>query len=470
MASAALASLASMRTTKRAVAGTAAGASRRCEPVHSSVTIGPALSAGRAGLAFFKKLRINRLMKAFEATNFYFDQAAALLDLTSNMRTLLITPDRELRVEVAIEMDSGQIGNFIGYRVQHDNARGPYKGGLRYHQHVDDDEARSLASLMTWKTAIVDLPFGGGKGGVNCDPNKLSRNELERLTRRFVDQIHDFIGPDKDIPAPDVGTDAQVMAWIMSEYSKYHGFRPACVTGKPVEYHGSAGREAATGYGVAIVTREMLKKLGRPVAGTTVAIQGYGNVGSFSARLLHEQGAKIVGVSDAYGAILNPEGIDIPALDRHVAVSRKVTGFKGGEASTNEQLLIMPVDVLIPAALGGVFDASMARAVQAKLIVEAANGPTWPEADEVFKARGIPVVPDILANAGGVIVSYFEWVQNQQHFRWILDQVRREEESRLVESFDRVYELANRKATSMRTAAFMLAISRVGRARVLGGI
>jgi glutamate dehydrogenase (NAD(P)+) len=409
-------------------------------------------------------------MQAFEATNHYFDQAAKLLDLTGNMRTMMITADRELRVEVAIEMDSGQIGNFIGYRVQHDNARGPYKGGLRYHPHVDEDEARALASLMTWKTAVVDLPFGGGKGGMNCDPNKLSRGELERLTRKFVQQVHDFIGPDKDIPAPDVGTDAQVMAWIMNEYSKYHGFHPACVTGKPVEFHGSAGREAATGYGVAIVTREMLSQLDLPVKGTSVAIQGYGNVGSFTAKFLHDLGAVIVGVSDAYGAIINRDGINIPELERHVGVNRKVVGFKGGDSGTNEQLLTTPVDVLIPAALGGVFDASLAKSVQAKLIVEAANGPTWPDADAVFHERGIPVVPDILANAGGVIVSYFEWVQNLQHFRWPLEQVRREQETRLVESFTKVYDLARRKGVSMRTAAFMLAINRVGRARVLGGI
>src|SRR5579864_445544 len=406
-------------------------------------------------------------MQAFEATNIYFDQAAALLELTDNMRTLMITPDRELRVEVAVEMDSGQIGNFIGYRVQHDNARGPFKGGLRYHPHVDEDEARALASLMTWKTAVVDLPFGGGKGGINCDPNKLSRNELERITRKFVQQIHDFIGPDKDIPAPDVGTDAQVMAWIMNEYCKFHGFHPACVTGKPVEFHGSAGREAATGYGIFIIVREMLKTTGRAVTGATVAIQGYGNVGSHTARFLHQQGGKIVAVSDAYGAVSRAEGIDIPALDKHVGGNKKVAGFKGGDAITNEQLLIMPVDVLIPAALGGVFDAAMAKAVQARLIVEAANHPTWPEADDVFRAREIPVVPDILANAGGVIVSYFEWVQNLQHFRWSLEQVRREEESRLVESFAKVHELAQRKTISLRTAAFMLAISRVGRARVL---
>src|SRR3954452_10533702 len=409
-------------------------------------------------------------MQAFEATNFYFDQAAALMDLTDNMRTLMITPDRELRVEITIEMDSGRIGNFIGYRVQHDNARGPFKGGLRYHPHVDQDEARALASLMTWKTAVVDIPFGGGKGGINCDPGKLSRGELERLTRRFVQQIHDFIGPGKDIPAPDVGTDAQVMAWIMNEYPKFHGFHPACVTGKPVEFHGSAGREAATGYGVALMAREILRTQDRPIARTTFAIQGYGNVGGHTARFLHQQGGKVLAVSDAYGAVTNPEGIDIAALDRHVAANRKIVGFKGGDPSTNEQLLTMPVDVLIPAALGGVFDATMARAVGAKAIIEAANGPTWPEADEVFRARGIPVIPDILANAGGVIVSYFEWVQNLQHFRWPLEQIQREEENRLVESFAKVYDLARRKGLTLRTAAFMLAISRVGRARVLGGI
>ncbi len=409
-------------------------------------------------------------MQAFEATNHYFDQAAARMDLTGNMRTMMVTPDRELRVEVAIEMDSGQIGNFIGYRVQHDNARGPFKGGLRYHPHVDVDEARSLASLMTWKTAVVDLPYGGAKGGMNCDPSKLSRSELERLTRKFVQQIHDFIGPDKDIPAPDVGTDAQVMAWIMNEYAKYHGFHPACVTGKPVEYHGSAGREAATGYGVSIITRETLKILGRLVAGTTFAIQGYGNVGSYTARFLAAQGGKILAVSDAFGAVSNPDGLDIAALDAHVAAARKVVGFQGGDAGSNEQLLTMPVDVLIPAALGGVFDAAMAKEVQAKLIVEAANGPTWPEADEVFSSKGIVVVPDILANAGGVIVSYFEWVQNLQHFRWPLEQIQREQETRMVDSFTKVYEMSQRKGVSMRTAAFMLAIGRVGRARALGGI
>ncbi len=409
-------------------------------------------------------------MQAFEATSLYFDQAAKLLDLSDNIRTLLITPDREVRVEVVIELDSGQIGNFIGYRVQHDDARGPYKGGLRYHPLVDQDEARSLASLMTWKTALVDLPYGGAKGGINCDPTKLSRGELERLTRRFIEKIHDMIGPVKDIPAPDMGTDAQVMAWIMNEYGKFEGFNPACVTGKPVEFHGSEGREAATGYGVAIITREILTRLGKSVAGSTFAIQGYGNVGSHTARFLWRQGAKIVAVSDAYGAVTNSSGLDIAELDRHVALARKVVGFKGGEAATNDQLLMLPVDVLIPAALGGVFDRAMAQSVQARMIIEAANSPTWPEADEVFNARGIPVVPDILANAGGVIVSYFEWVQNLQHFRWPLEQIQREEEKRLVEAFHDMYDLAQSQRISLRTAAFLRAITRVSRAHALGGI
>jgi glutamate dehydrogenase (NAD(P)+) len=409
-------------------------------------------------------------MQAFEATNYYFEQAANCLDLSENVRTLMVTPDREVRVEVVIELDSGKIGNFIGYRVQHDNARGPFKGGLRYHPTVDEDEARSLASLMTWKTALVDLPFGGAKGGINCDPTKLSRGELERLTRKFIEKIHDMIGPHKDIPAPDMGTDAQVMAWIMNEYSKYEGFHPACVTGKPVEFHGSAGREAATGFGVAIITREMLARLKRTISGTTFAIQGYGNVGSHSARCLAQMGGKIIAVSDAYGAVVNPEGLDIAELDKHVGLSHKIVGFKGGDATSNEQLLTMPVDVLIPAALGGVIDAELAKAVGAKLVVEAANSPTWPEADHVFNARGIPVVPDVLANAGGVIVSYFEWVQNLQHFRWPLDQIQREEEHKLVEAFREVYDLAQRKGATLRTAAFMKAISRVGRARILGGM
>jgi len=406
----------------------------------------------------------------FEATNLYFNQAAAILDLTENMRTLLSTPQRELRVEVVIETDSGEIGNFLGYRVQHENARGPYKGGLRFHPTVDEDEARSLASLMTWKTAVVDIPFGGGKGGVNCDSRTLSRRELEELTRRFVQQIHDFIGPDKDIPAPDFGTDSQVMAWIMSEYDKFHGHCPAVVTGKPVELHGSAGREDATGHGVAVIVREFMKRMwNRPIQGATFAIQGFGNVGSHTARELYNLGGRIVGVSDAHGAVINRDGLDIPALQRHMASHRKVVGFPDGEPGTNDDVLFMDVDVLIPAALGGVFDEERAHEVRAKAIVEAANSPTWPDADQVFQAREIPVIPDILANAGGVIVSYFEWVQNLQHFRWNLGQIREEQDRRHVESFAAVFDLARSSGISMRTAAFVVGIQRVGRAKVLAG-
>jgi glutamate dehydrogenase (NAD(P)+) len=409
-------------------------------------------------------------MQAFEATNLYFDKAASLLDLTDNMRILLATCERELRVELAIELDNGQIGNFIGYRIQHDNARGPYKGGLRFHPHVDQDEARSLASLMTWKTAVVDLPYGGAKGGINCDPAQLSKPELERLTRKFVQQIHDFIGPDKDIPAPDVGTDAQVMAWLMNEYCKYHGFHPAVVTGKPVDFHGSPGREDATGFGVYLVVREMLKTMNRGIKGTTFSIQGFGNVGRHTARFLHRDGAKIIAISDVHGSVINPAGIDLPALERHFEQARKLVGFPQAESGTNQDLLLLPVDVMIPAALGGVFDANLASQVQTRLIVEAANGPVWPDADQVFQDRGIPIIPDILANAGGVIVSYFEWVQNLQHFRWPLEQIRREEETRIVNSFHKVYDFAQNKNVSMRTAAFMIAINRVGLAHVLGGI
>ncbi len=409
-------------------------------------------------------------MQSFEATTHYFHQAAEILGLTQNMRTLMITPDRRLEVEVAVELDSGEIGNFVGYRVQHDAARGPFKGGLRFHPHVDLDEATSLASLMTWKTAVVNLPYGGGKGGVNCDPRSLSRGELERLTRKLVQQIHDLIGPHKDIPAPDVGTDAQVMAWILNEYCKFHGFSPACVTGKPVELHGTDGREEATGYGVAVLTRHACQLLERPLTNSTVAIQGFGNVGSFAALFLQDFGCKVVAVSDARGAVYNPEGLDIPRLSKHVQLEKSVVGFKYAEPYDQDALLAMPVDILIPAALGGVFDTERAEAVEAKMIVEAANSPTWPEADEVFQRRGIFVLPDIVANAGGVTVSYFEWVQNLQNFSWPLKQIRAEEERRLIAGFDAAHKLVQTHQCSFRTACFVLGISRVGRARILGGI
>ena len=409
-------------------------------------------------------------MNAVEAARKYFNQAADHMGLSQNMRKLLLTPKREAKVQIAMEMDNGEIGTYIGYRVQHDDARGPMKGGLRYHPEVDADEVVTLAQLMTWKTAVVNIPYGGAKGGIAVDPATLSRGELERITRRFIDNIHDMIGPDKDIPAPDMGTNAQVMAWAVNQYEKFHGFSPACITGKPLELHGSEGREEATGRGVVIVTEAVLKKLQKTLAGSTVALQGFGNVGSFAARILHESGARILGITDVAGGVWNPEGLDIPALLRWSADHKGVTGFPGSDTITNDALLRADVDLLVPAALGGVITEEVARDVRAKVIIEAANNPTRAEADEIFHNRNVVVVPDILANAGGVTVSYFEWVQNRQHFNWDLARVRKELDRVMVDSFERVWNLAQEKHVPLRTAAYIIGIGRVGRATVLGGI
>lgn len=409
-------------------------------------------------------------MSQYETTVRYFDRAAALMGLSKNMQTLLLTPERELKVQVALERDNGEIATYIGYRVQHDNARGPMKGGLRFHQEVDADEVRALATLMTWKTAVVNIPYGGAKGGIAIDTHQLSQGELERITRRFVDATHDIIGPDSDIPAPDMGTNAQVMAWFMNQYQKYHGFNPACVTGKPLELHGSEGREEATGRGVATLTAAFLQRLKHDVEGATIALQGFGNVGTYTAQFLHAKGAKIVAVSDQYGGVTNREGIDVPALLQFARERESVKGFPGGAPISNDELLTLPVDVLIPAALGGVLTKHNARDVRAKYIVEAANNPTATEADEIFEQRKLPVLPDILANAGGVTASYFEWVQNRQHFRWDLARVRTELDRILLEGFEKVWKIAEDKKVSLRTAAYLLGIGRVGRATVLAGI
>jgi glutamate dehydrogenase (NAD(P)+) len=334
------------------------------------------------------------------------------MDVGERIETLLATPLREVKVQVSIELDSGEIRTFTGYRIQHDNSRGPMKGGLRYHPKVDQDETIGLASLMTWKTAVVNLPYGGAKGGITCDPAQMSLKELERLTRKFVDQIQDIIGPTRDVPAPDVNTNPQVMAWIMDQYSKYHGHSPAVVTGKPLDLYGSKGREAATGRGVLYVCREILRDLGMPVKGSRVAIQGFGNVGSRTARLLAEDGAVIVAASDVHGGVKNPQGLDVVGLFEHVKRQGTVKGFAGGNACSNDEVLAADCDVLVPAALGGVITRRNAAEIRARVIVEGANGPTDPEADEILEKRGVVVVPDILANAGGVTVSYFEWVQN----------------------------------------------------------
>ncbi|MFQ5731948.1 MAG: Glu/Leu/Phe/Val dehydrogenase [Planctomycetaceae bacterium] len=409
-------------------------------------------------------------MSAYETACRYFDEAANRMGLSANMQKLLVTPQRELKVQVALERDNGEIATFIGFRCQHNSARGPMKGGLRFHHEVDADEVLALATLMTWKTAVVNIPYGGAKGGVSVSVRDLSPGEMERVTRRFVDAIHDMIGPDKDIPAPDMGTNAQVMAWIMNQYERYHGFNPACVTGKPVELHGAEGREEATGRGVVTLTVALLEKMGVDVVGATVAIQGFGNVGSFAARFLHERGAKVVAVSDQFGGLHNPEGLDIPAVLLYVADHGKLEGFPNASQISNEELLVGDVDVLIPAALGGVLTSQIADETQAKIIVEAANNPTYPEADEIFHRREITLLPDVLANAGGVTASYFEWVQNRQHFKWELSRVRKELDRILLESFEKIWKIATEKKVPLRTAAYLLGIGRVGRATVLGGI
>ncbi|MBX5484259.1 MAG: glutamate dehydrogenase [Myxococcaceae bacterium] len=409
-------------------------------------------------------------MSAADQTNYYFKKASRIMDVGERIETLLATPLREVKVQVSIELDSGEIRTFIGYRIQHDNSRGPMKGGIRFHPTVDQDEVVSLASLMTWKTAVVNLPYGGAKGGVNCDPSQLSIKELERLTRKFVDQVHDFIGPTRDIPAPDVNTNPQVMAWIMDQYSKYHGHSPAVVTGKPIDLYGSRGREAATGRGVLYVIREILRDVALPIKGTRFAIQGFGNVGSHAARLISEDGGRIVAVSDVHGGVRNPQGLDVPALFEHVKRHGTVKGFNGGDACTNEEVLTADCEVLVPAALGGVLTKEIAPAVRARIIVEGANAPTTPEADEIFEKRGIVVVPDILANAGGVTVSYFEWVQNLQHVAWDEDRVNVELEKIIKEAYERVAHISRTRKLPLRTAAFVLAIGRVGKATVLRGI
>lgn len=410
-------------------------------------------------------------MRASEATRMYFDRAADQLDLSDNMRRLLLTAKREVQVQIPIERDSGELATFIGYRVQHNDARGPFKGGLRYHPHVDLDEVRTLAALMTWKTAVVNVPYGGAKGGVAVDPAQCSLRELERITRRFVDAIHDLFGPDVDIPAPDMGTNADMMAWIMNQYGKYHGFAPACVTGKPVEYHGIPGREEATGRGVGSLALKLFSRLGRAIPGTRVAIQGFGNVGSHTAKFLHDAECRIVAVGDASAAYHRAAGLDVLELLRHARThGGRLEGFADGERITNAELLAADCDVLVPAALGGVLTAANAASVRAPIIIEAANAPIEPEADAIFDSRGVVVLPDILANAGGVTASWFEWVQNRQHYQWGINRVRQELDRILGEAFEQVWQLSTSRSVSLRTAAYMLGVGRVGRATVLGGV
>ncbi len=410
-------------------------------------------------------------MRAFEAVQQYFNSAADELELNDELRTLLTIPEREITVQLPVEMDDGRKVSLLGYRVQHNRARGPMKGGLRYHHEVDLDEVRSLASLMTWKTAVVNLPYGGAKGGVAVDSRAISSREKERITRKFVDEIHELIGPDKDIPAPDMGTDHEVMAWFVNQYNKYAGFNPAVVTGKPVEHYGIPGREEATGRGVGILTIKALARLGRKVAGSTVAIQGFGNVGAHAAKFLAESECKVVAISDVSGGYYNADGVDILNAARFARDHQNsLAGYPNADQITNEQLLELDVTVLIPAALGSVITTDNADRIKAKMIIEAANSPVRPEADQILIDRGIPILPDVLANAGGVTVSYFEWAQNRQFYQWNLNRVRGELDHLLTTAFETVWELAAQRNVSLRTAAFMVAIERVARATKLAGL
>lgn len=410
-------------------------------------------------------------MRMSQATDFYFQRAADHLDLPDHIRELLAMPEREVQVQIAVELDSHTLSTMLGYRVQHNSVRGPMKGGMRFHPQVDMETIRGLAALMTWKTAVVNLPYGGAKGGVAVDPRALSRRELELVTRKFVDHIHDLVGPDEDIPAPDMGTNSEVMAWFANQYEKYHGFNPACVTGKPVELHGLPGREEATGRGVGILTVKLLGRLNRKAAQTRVAIQGFGNVGTHAAKFLSEADVKIVAISDAGGGFYKPEGLDVSGMLRYkLEHDGQLTGYEGADTITNRELLELDVDVLIPAAIGGVLTAENAPRVKAPIIIEAANEPIDPEADAYFEQRDVFVLPDILANAGGVTASYFEWAQNRQFYSWGINRVRQELDRVLSDAFEHVWQLATERDTSLRTAAYILGIGRVARATTLSGL
>jgi glutamate dehydrogenase/leucine dehydrogenase len=391
-------------------------------------------------------------------------EAAAVLELPENEIEPIKYPERELKVSFPVQMDDGSVRIFEGYRVHHSSLRGPCKGGIRYHPEVSADEVKALAAWMTFKCAVVGIPYGGAKGAVKADPSALSRKELERLTRRFTAAILPLIGPEKDIPAPDVNTDGMVMGWIMDTYSMMKGYVvPGVVTGKPIDIGGSLGRVEATGRGVMINAREFLKKLGKPLSSQTVIVQGMGNVGGTAAKLIAAEGAKVIAVSDVSGAVYNPAGLDIPAIFRYAADRKPLKDYNapGVTHITNEELLATEADVLVPAALQNQITAKNAGNVKAGLIVEGANGPVTVEADKILESKGVQIVPDILANAGGVVVSYFEWVQNVQALTWDEDAVNKQMERIMTSAIEAVYAMSREKKISYRTAAYAIALNRL---------
>jgi glutamate dehydrogenase (NAD(P)+) len=412
-------------------------------------------------------------------SKFYRDTAALvertsdLMNLDPNIKNRLLTPDRALIVTVPARMDDGTVRNFIGYRVQHNNTLGPFKGGIRYHEEVNLGEVAALATLMSFKCAIAGLPLGGAKGGIRIDPTKYSRAEIQRITRRYTTEIINFIGPESDIPAPDMGTNDQTMAWIMDTYSQMKGYAvPSVVTGKPIAIGGSKGRKEATGRGVAYCLAAAGQELNMELAGKRVAIQGFGNVGSYAARKLHKMGCKVVAVSDVTGGIYNPEGLDITHVRKYVEIRNYLEGYPRAEKISNTELLTIDAEILVPAALGGQIDASIAKKLRCRILAEGANGPVTAEGDEILRQRQdeIFVIPDILANSGGVIVSYFEWVQGLQAFFWSLKEINERLFRVLNESFRECINFKNKFKTDMRTATLMLGIHRVSEAMLARGL
>ncbi len=400
--------------------------------------------------------------------------AADLLGLKESDYIAVKYPERELKVAIPVEMDDGSVKVFEGYRVQHSSSRGPCKGGIRYHPDVDIDEVKALAAWMSLKCAVVNIPYGGGKGAVKVDPSLLSRNELKRLTRRYTAMILPLIGPEKDIPAPDVNTNAEIMGWIMDTYSMFKGYAVhGVVTGKPVEIGGSLGRSQATGRGVMLMAKEILRRLDKPIEATTVAVQGMGNVGATAALLMYQQGFKVIAVSDVSGGIICEEGLDINEVVEFIANKKRLLkDYKNDKVKfvTNEEVLTCDADVLVPAALENQINENIVQKIQAKIIVEGANGPTTFEADKVLDKKGIAVIPDILANAGGVVVSYFEWVQNIQSLTWDEDEINRTLEKIMTRAFDEVWQVSKERNVSMRIAANMVALKRIVTAKNLRGI
>src|SRR5256714_4286614 len=408
-------------------------------------------------------------MTAFQAVNRYFEEAARLIDLDEEMHSVLTTTYREIAVQVPVRLDSGDLVVVQGYRVQHNGARGPYKGGVRYHPAADLEEVRALASLMTWKTALLDVPFGGAKGGIAVDPTGMSMHEIESMTRRFTNAISHVLGVNRDIPAPDVNTNAQVMARMMDAFSGRQGYTPAIVTGKPIELGGAPGREAATGRGVVYVLEAASKRCDIDLANCRVAIQGFGNVGSWAASVLHDMGVKVVAFRDVSGGIYNANGLDVPSL-LHLSVARRpLSEVPGCDVITNEELLECDCDILIPAALGHVITDSNAERIRAGTIVEAANHPTTTEADKILGDIGVRVIPDILANAGGVAGSYFEWGQNIQQVKWKEGRLNQELRHGMFNALDVTVEFAESRDVSMRRAAFAIGIERVAKAARMRG-